>query len=123
MVQELLSPNGHQVLYGENAKDNEQLTFRHAHKNDIWFHARDVPGSHVLLRPAGNIKPKYVNREDLRFAANVAAQHSKARNKGSVPVSYCSIRNVSRPSEPSPLGTVDIIDSKTIIGTPTVENR
>jgi predicted ribosome quality control (RQC) complex YloA/Tae2 family protein len=117
MVQELLSPNGHQVFYGENAKDNEQLTFRHAHKNDIWFHTRDVPGSHVILRPAGNIKPKYVKREDLQFAANIAAQHSKARNKGSVvPVSYCPIQNVSRPKDPSPLGTVDIEGSKTLLG-------
>jgi len=115
MVQELLSPSGHKVFYGENAKDNEYLTFHISDKHDIWFHARDVPGSHVILRPVGDER---VRREDLQFSADVAARHSKAKHKGSVPVSYCSIKNVSRPSAPSPLGTVDIVNSKTIIGSP-----
>ena len=117
MVQEVVSPNGHTVLYGENAKDNEILTFQRSHKNDIWFHARDVPGSHVILRPVGGIKPKHVDKVDLQFTANIAAVHSKARkNSGIVPISYCLIGNVSRPSTPSPMGMVEISDSKTIMG-------
>ena len=115
MIQELVSPGGHKVYYGENAQDNELLTFRLSCRNDLWFHARDVPGSHVLLRPVG-VKPKAVHRRDMQFAADVAARRSKAKNKGTVPVSYCPITKVSKPVRGAPLGTVEIEGDRTLMG-------
>lgn len=112
MVKELTSPNGHLVYYGENALDNERLTFDFSHKGDIWFHAHNVPGSHVLLRCMGGEK---VCQTDIQFSANVAARHSKSRHIPSVPIIFCVVSNVSKPKQ-ALVGTVQVHTSKYITG-------
>jgi predicted ribosome quality control (RQC) complex YloA/Tae2 family protein len=67
-----LTSRGLLLLVGRGARDNHRLTFSIATPDDLWFHARDVPGAHVILRdPEGRARP-----EDLREAAEVAAHFS-----------------------------------------------
>jgi predicted ribosome quality control (RQC) complex YloA/Tae2 family protein len=74
---------GFVIRIGRSAKDNDELTLKHAHKNDLWLHACDVPGSHVIVRhQAGKPFPKDV----VERAAQLAAWHSKRRNEKLCPV-------------------------------------
>ncbi len=74
------------VFVGKDSKNNDLLTTKFAKQNDYWFHARSVPGSHVVLRVDNNkeIIPKSI----LKKTASLAAYHSKAKTAGLVPVSY-----------------------------------
>ena len=72
-VQTATSPNGFAVLYGKNNLQNEEVTFRLSSKQDLWFHAKDRPGPHVVLHLEGGQKP---GEEDLLFAAALAVPKS-----------------------------------------------
>lgn len=77
--------DGYQIYVGKNAKNNDELTFGFANKGDLWLHAKDVAGSHVIIRKKGNEKiPEYI----LEYAAGLAAFYSKLRNNPLVTVSY-----------------------------------
>ncbi|HEU4740842.1 MAG TPA: NFACT family protein [Meiothermus sp.] len=86
------SPSGFTVWVGRSSKENEFLT-RTAHSQDLWFHVQGIPGSHVILRTAGQNAPL----PDLLFAAQLAAFYSKAKGDKSVPVDYTPKKNVWRP--------------------------
>ncbi len=115
----LISPGGHYVYAGENANENEYLTFQFAQtESDLWFHSRDVPGSHVLLRRATCACAAMLNAIDLQFAADVAAYYSKSRKKQSVPIMYCPVAKVYKPKG-APPGTVEVRGrDKIITGVP-----
>ena len=83
-----------------------------ANKNDIWFHTKDVHGSHVVLKMDSNINN--VPDEILLEAARLAVLHSKAKNSSNVPVDYCQIRFVRKPSGSNP-GFVIYSNNKTLI--------
>lgn len=72
------------VFVGQNDEKNDQLTFQFAHKNDLWFHARGVPGSHVLLKRDG--RKDNPSKRALEEAAAIAAFYSKSRTGSMVPV-------------------------------------
>lgn len=74
------------VFVGKDSQNNDLLTTKFAKQNDYWFHARGVPGSHVVLR-VDNVK-EGVPKNILKKAASLAAYHSKAKTAGTVPVSY-----------------------------------
>jgi predicted ribosome quality control (RQC) complex YloA/Tae2 family protein len=74
------------VYVGKDSRNNDLLTTKFAKQNDYWFHARSVPGSHVVLR-VENTK-EHVPKNVLKSAASVAAFHSKAKTAGLAPVSY-----------------------------------
>ena len=77
-------PEGYEVWVGRNARQNDDLTFHHAQKHDLWMHARGVPGSHAILRvPNRSARP---GRHILEAAAAIAAHFSKARGSSLVPV-------------------------------------
>lgn len=97
-------PGGWVVLAGRSEEDNDELSLRIAGPDDVWFHVRGLPGSHVVLQVPSGEQP---DRETLRRAAAVAAYHSKARDAGTVPVSYTRARYVSKPRGAQP-GTVSI---------------
>ena len=77
--------NGYQVFVGKNARHNDELTLKVANKNDLWLHAKDVAGSHVLIRDqAGKKIPKDV----IEAAAQLAAWYSKRKTDSLCPVIY-----------------------------------
>jgi len=73
------------ILVGKNAKNNDELTAKYAHKNDMWLHAKDVTGSHVIIKHQGNLP---FSKEVIIFAAKLAAYYSKAKHSALVPVTY-----------------------------------
>ena len=103
------SPSGFQILVGRNNKENDELTLKIADKTDIWFHTKDIPGSHVILRTEG----KDPEPEDIYAAASIAAWHSKGKNSGQVPVDYVKVRYVKKPAGAKP-GMVIFTDNRTV---------
>ncbi|MBP5428522.1 MAG: NFACT family protein [Clostridia bacterium] len=97
---EAVTPGGYRVLVGRNNLQNDRLTFRVAARNDLWFHAKGVPGSHVILLCDG-AEP---SAEDYTFAASLAAGYSKASAAGgaTVPVDYTRVSNVKKPAGAKP---------------------
>ncbi|HIK05056.1 MAG TPA: NFACT family protein [Trichormus sp. M33_DOE_039] len=93
------TPNGFQVLIGRNNSQNDQLTFRVAGDYDLWFHAQEIPGSHVLLRLEPGAVP---DNTDLQFVANLAAYYSRARQSDQVPVVYTEPKHVYKPKGAKP---------------------
>lgn len=84
------SVDGFTVLAGKNSRQNEVVTFTEASANDVWLHARGVPGAHVIIKSSGRPVPETT----LRQAAALAAYLSQAREAGSVPVDYTQQRHV-----------------------------
>lgn len=74
------------LYVGKDSKSNDLLTTKFAKQNDYWFHARGLPGSHVVLR-VENTK-EVIPKNVLRIAAQIAAYHSKAKTAGTAPVAY-----------------------------------
>jgi predicted ribosome quality control (RQC) complex YloA/Tae2 family protein len=97
-------PGGWQVLAGRSEADNDLLSTRLAEPDDWWFHARDLPGSHVLLRARPDLEP---NRDVRKQAAAIAAHHSKGRAGGMMGVSCVRGRDVKKPRGAKP-GLVQI---------------
>lgn len=105
--------DGFTVLVGRNNRQNDRLTMKTANNNDIWFHTKNIPGSHTVLVTDGK-KPTSTAMEE---AAKLAAQHSRAKDSAQVPVDYTQIRNVSKPAGAKP-GMVIYVNYKTIFVTP-----
>ena len=105
---EAVSPSGYKVLYGKNNRMNEELTLRTANKNDMWFHIKDMAGSHVVVLCGG----KELSEEDMEFAATLAAKNSKGANLGTAAVDYTRIKNVRKISG-GKTGMVTYSDFKT----------
>ena len=85
------SPDGMEILVGRTARDNDTLTFQIASQRDFWLHVAGCPGSHVIVRNPEGLPS--LPRETLRFAAVLAARHSKARAAGQVSLKrYRSVR-------------------------------
>ncbi len=94
-----ISPNGLSIWVGRNNWQNDQLTFRLAQDQDLWFHAQEIPGSHVLLRlPPGGVPEE----SDLQTTANLAAYFSRARLSDQVPVVYTHPTHVYKPKGSRP---------------------
>ncbi len=94
---------GYEVWAGRNARQNDELTFRHAQKYDLWMHARGVPGVHAVLRlPHRNAAP---DAAIIRQAASIAAWFSKARGSGLAPVTVAE-RKYVRKAKGGPPGAV-----------------
>jgi predicted ribosome quality control (RQC) complex YloA/Tae2 family protein len=104
-----------EVFIGKNAKNNDILTFKFANKNDLWFHAQGVPGSHVILRSRerGNNPPMNI----VEQVASIAAYYSAAHNSSTVAVNYTEVRYVRKPRKSNP-GTALLTQSKTIFVQP-----
>ena len=87
------------IFVGRNNKENDYLTLKFAKKNDIWFHTKDIHGSHVILKNENNQK---IDEEILTKVASIAAYYSKARNSSNVPVDYCEVKYVKKPNGAKP---------------------
>lgn len=110
--------DGHIVMAGKNNKENDALTLKKASKNDIWFHTKDIPGSHTILFTNGT-KLSGIDENAIYEAASVAAYHSKARSSENVPVDYTLVKHVKKPSGAKP-GMVIFTDNKTVYVNPKV---
>jgi predicted ribosome quality control (RQC) complex YloA/Tae2 family protein len=113
-VRRYRSSDGYEILVGRTDRDNDHLTFRIAKSFDLWFHAADYPGSHVLLR---NPQRKPVPPRSVTEAAQLAAKFSQARAMGSVAVNYCERKFVSKMKGFAP-GQVRLSSFKTVIVEP-----
>jgi predicted ribosome quality control (RQC) complex YloA/Tae2 family protein len=83
------------VLVGRNNLENDKLTFHASAPTDLWFHAQNVPGSHVVLKCRGN--PGSPPSGILEMTSAIAAYYSKARHSGLVPVIYTQRKYVRKP--------------------------
>jgi predicted ribosome quality control (RQC) complex YloA/Tae2 family protein len=109
-----LSSDGFEVLVGRHDRDNDVLTFRVARSLDIWMHAADYPGSHVvILNPSRNPVPQRAITE----AAELAAFYSQAKREGKAAVHYTQRKFVSKPPRAKP-GLVRLSSFKTILVEP-----
>lgn len=104
-----LNIDGYTVLVGKNNKQNDYLTTKLANDNDYWFHAKDIPGSHVILRNNGDT-PKF---DTLTKCASLAAYYSKAKFSSNVPVDYTLVKYVKKPNSAVP-GYVIYTNQKTL---------
>jgi predicted ribosome quality control (RQC) complex YloA/Tae2 family protein len=135
------SRSGLAIYVGRSGRENDELTLRKAKPDDLWLHTKDIPGSHVILAKsagagsrlgssgaknvhagsgagsakdasAGGIPPGF-DESSVREAACVAAYYSKARQSESVPVDYCLVRYVKKPSGAKP-GMVIFTHNRTV---------
>ena len=110
--------DGFTVLVGRNNRQNDKLTTKDANNNDIWFHTKNIPGSHTVLVTDGKAPTETAMEE----AAVLAAQHSRAKDSAQVPVDYTQIRYVSKPQGAKP-GMVIYVQYKTVYVDPTTESK
>ena len=108
-----LSSDGFEIRVGRNNKQNDKLTCKDSEKTDIWFHTKNITGSHTVISCKGEQQPETTIIE----AAVIAAYHSKAKNSSQVPVDYAFIKNVKKPVGAKP-GMVIFTNNKTLFVTP-----
>lgn len=88
--------SGKTVLVGKNNLQNDWLTLKKANKTDIWFHVKNIPGSHVILQSSE------ATDEDIKETAEIAAYFSKAKNSAHVQVDYVADKRVKKPNGAKP---------------------
>lgn len=106
-----VASDGTEILVGKNNLQNDQLTLKQARKTDIWLHAKNIPGSHVI------VKSNDPSEETLLEAAELAAYFSKFRQSAQVPVDYVAVKHVHKPNGAKP-GFVIYENQKTLFVTP-----
>lgn len=109
-----LSSDGYEILVGRAARDNDNLTFKIAKPNDLWLHAADYPGSHVIVR---NPTRKEIPHRTLIEAAQLAAYSSQASKDPKVGVHYTERKFLSKPKGSAP-GLVRMSRFKNIVVKP-----
>ena len=92
------STDGFEILVGRNNVQNDRLTLKTARGGDIWFHTKNIPGSHVVVLTQGETPPD----RTLEQAAILAAFHSRAAGSVQVPVDYTAVRHVRKPAGAKP---------------------
>ena len=116
--------DGYTILVGRNNVENDYLTLKYANKSDIWFHVKDFHGSHTILRLSdSNFKFRSDDNKNsildalpknlVIATAKLALAHSKAKNSSNVPVDYCEVKYVKKPSGSKP-GMVIYTNYRTI---------
>ncbi len=101
--------SGKTCLAGRNNNENDWLTLKRASGTDLWFHTKDIPGSHVILL----LDRDEPTEQDLAEAAAIAAYHSKGSASANVPVDYTKVRHVKKPAGAKP-GMVIFTHNRTL---------
>ncbi|HWN07755.1 MAG TPA: NFACT RNA binding domain-containing protein [Pyrinomonadaceae bacterium] len=109
-----LSSDSYEVIVGRSARDNDQLTFKVARPNDLWMHAGDYPGSHVIIRNASKAE---IPHRTIIEAAQLAAKFSQASKDSKVTVHYTPRKFISKPKGAAP-GLVRMSSFRSIIVEP-----
>ncbi len=115
-----LIENKYNIFVGKNNTNNDLLTLKFAKQNDYWFHARSVPGSHVVLK-VDNTK-ETIPKNVLKKAASLAAFHSKAKTAGTVPVSFTLKKYVVKKKGMEP-GKVALLREDTLLVKPEIPDK
>ena len=102
--------DGFEILVGRSNTQNDELTTKTARRTDLWFHVKELHGSHVILRCKGMNPSKAAIEEAARYAV----RYSQAKNQGKTAVDYTMVRNVKKPSGALP-GKVIYRDYQTIL--------
>lgn len=110
---EYTSDEGYKILVGKNNRQNDYITTCLANKSDLWFHVKNIPGSHVVVFSGG----KEVSDATVLKAAALAAKNSKAAASSNVAVDYTPIKFVKKPHGAKP-GMVIYTTNKTVYVTP-----
>ncbi|MGK7344186.1 MAG: NFACT RNA binding domain-containing protein [Candidatus Nitrospinota bacterium M3_3B_026] len=106
-----ITSGGFPALVGRSDRENDEITFRVANGRDLWLHARDYPGSHVVVRlPKGADVPPAT----LREAAMLALRYSKAAKAGKGEVTYCRVKDIRKPKG-APPGKVLVAGAKSVM--------
>ena len=114
--EQYLASDGKTIIYvGRNNLQNEELTFKMARKEELWFHAKDIPGSHVVI--SGNLDPSDEIKTD---AAELAAYFSQGRLSNLVQVDMIEVKKLNKPTGGKP-GFVTYTGQKTLRVTPNPE--
>ncbi len=93
-----ISSDGFHMYVGKNNYQNEELTFKFANGGDWWFHAKDIPGSHVIVKTEGNELPDRTFEE----AGKLAAYYSKGRDQEKVEIDYTERKYIKKPAQAAP---------------------
>lgn len=110
---------GYKILVGRSAEANDKLTLKYSYKDDLWLHAKDVAGSHVLIKhQSGKNFPKDV----IEYAAGLAAYNSKRKNESLCPVAFTQKKYV-RKRKGDPAGMVVVEREEVILVQPLLVNR
>ena len=94
-----VSSDGFDIYVGKNNIQNDILSLKFANSSDIWFHTKNIHGSHTIIKLGID---KDVPKQTILEAASLAAYYSKARQSSNVPVDYTTIKNVKKPSGAKP---------------------
>lgn len=108
-----VSSEGHVILVGRSDRENDEITFKTANGRDLWLHARDYPGSHVVAR-LPKAKGADIPRATLKEAAMLALRYSKAAKAGKGEVTYCRVKDVRKPKG-APPGKVMVTGAKSVM--------
>lgn len=111
-----ISSEGIPIYVGKNNRQNDYLTLKFAHKEDIWLHVQKMPGSHVIIKKEN----REISNTTLEEAATLAAFYSKAKLSTNVPVDYTEKKNVRKPKN-AKTGMVIYEDFNTIFVNPNKE--
>ena len=110
-----IASDGTEILVGRNNLQNDQLTLKTAKKTEYWLHAKDIPGSHVIIRSTDP------SEQTILEAAELAAFYSKYRHSAQVPVDLVQVKHIRKPNGAKP-GYVIYENQKTYYMTPVEEN-
>lgn len=108
-----ISSDDFDIYVGKNNRQNDYLTLKFAHKEDLWLHAQNMPGSHVIIKNKNN----EISNISLKEAALLAAYYSKGKNSANVPIDYTKKKNVKKPRN-AKTGMVIYENFNTIFVTP-----
>ena len=98
-VSKITSAEGFEILIGKNNRQNDYLTMHLAKKEDIWLHAKDAPGAHVIIKSQPG---REIPDATLEQAAQLAAYYSESRHSSKVSVDYTPRKNVWKPASARP---------------------
>ncbi len=111
---EVRTPHGSRILIGRSPVENAELTFHVARPNDLWFHAQNIPGAHVILQRDDRTAPPV---DDVERAASLAAFYSKAKSSAKVAIDYTERKHV-RAQRDAPPGLVWYTNPRTLVVEP-----
>lgn len=112
-ITEYTSCEGYRILVGKNNMQNDYITCTLANKGDMWFHTKNIHGSHVVVLCGG----EPLSDQTVMFAASLAVKNSKAANSENVPVDYTPIKYVKKPNG-AKAGMVIYTTNKTVFASP-----